>query len=226
MDYSLYTLQSKSELKDLADAVRVKTNTSDKLTLIQMSEKIASMDLVSEDKTFISYIEDSAPGDSYPAFNSLASATRIGPCAFLKYSFVHTLTIPTSIAAIDDYAFAVSNIHTITIPNSVKSIGTKAFGVCLVLRNIHLNTGDFPNGWSGSALYRCGSLLDEFNHPVLTLHLTLPLPSAAPPGDGRTGYQWTCDHLVAIGAPWGANNLYVEFSDGQKIMFKNGTLVG
>lgn len=59
-------------------------------------------------------------------------------CDELKYS-IHSVTLPNSITAIEDYAFAdCRNLYTVTIPNSVETIGNYAFYQCTYMESITL----------------------------------------------------------------------------------------
>ena len=155
------------------------------------------------------------------------SVTKIKHAAFLCCWSLKNITIPSGVTKIEYYAFVdCEALTSLTIPSSVTAIGHEAFAMCMVLRNITLTSGDFPYGWGSNALYRCGSLLDEYGHPTLTMHLMRNIPAEVPDGAPHANaYDWTVEHLANIGAPWGAQNLNVKFMD-HTIVYKDGQLVG
>ena len=67
--------------------------------------------------------------------------TTIGRCAFAGFTNVDHYVIPSTITAIEDYAFFRSSVETIVIPASVTQLGNRVFGWCPKLRNLTLPLG-------------------------------------------------------------------------------------
>ena len=67
------------------------------------------------------------------------TVTTIGNRAFLGREGLTTITIPTSVKTIEEYAFSESSLTTIVIPSNVTSIGKYAFKSCENLKTVTLN---------------------------------------------------------------------------------------
>lgn len=79
----------------------------------------------------------------------------IGPDAFHYQSGLTSITIPDSVTAIENFAFAGTGLTSVTIPDSVTYIGLSAFGGCTKLKNITIP--DSITTFAG-AFYGCDSL--------------------------------------------------------------------
>ena len=67
--------------------------------------------------------------------------TTIGRAAFAGYDNVDNVVIPSTVTAIEDFAFFRSSVVTVEIPPSVSQIGNRVFGHCKKLRNLTLPLG-------------------------------------------------------------------------------------
>lgn len=67
--------------------------------------------------------------------------TTIGRAAFAGYSNVEYIIIPSTVTAIEDYAFFRTSITSMEIPLSVQSIGNRAFGWCTKLKSLKIPKG-------------------------------------------------------------------------------------
>ncbi len=75
--------------------------------------------------------------DIYKSTNgNVYDITTIGKAAFAGYQNVDVFIIPSSIVAIDDYAFYRTSIMSVEIPASVQKIGKRVFGHCYKLKEI------------------------------------------------------------------------------------------
>ena len=68
--------------------------------------------------------------------------TGIGCYAFHDCSQMTSVTIPSSVTSIGDYAFEYSGLTAVTIPASVTSIGSLAFGWCQSLASFAVEAGN------------------------------------------------------------------------------------
>lgn len=64
--------------------------------------------------------------------------TRIGTAAFSDCYSTTSITIPTSVTNIGDYAFQITPLSGITIPTTVTRIGTGAFDGCTMLTSVSI----------------------------------------------------------------------------------------
>ena len=114
------------------------------------------------------------------------SVTSIGEKAFIRCSFLTTITIPNSVKSIGDMAFYSSSITSIIIPNSVTSIGSGAFSGCVNLTSVTIPSsvtqmGNQPFGGctnltsisveSGNTIYdsrdNCNAIIETASNTLL-----------------------------------------------------------
>jgi len=85
------------------------------------------------------------------------TVTKIGKEAFMDRRYVTRVTIPNSIASIDEWAFFdCENLTSITIPNSVTSIGERAFAGCTSLASVTIPNSVTSIEWG--TFHSCTSL--------------------------------------------------------------------
>jgi hypothetical protein len=119
------------------------------------------------------------------------TVTNIGQRAFAACFNLKGITIPTSLARIEDEMFYASGLATVSIPTNVTSIGASAFGNCSSLTQVEIpnsvtNIGD-------EAFFNCGSLKD----------ITIPASL------GSIG-QWVfnqCGSLTSVTIPEGVSSI-------------------
>jgi len=70
------------------------------------------------------------------------TVTHIGVSAFLGSTTVKTVTLPTGLKTIGDYAFYESSLESVLIPAEVESIGVGAFASCRALKSINVDSGN------------------------------------------------------------------------------------
>ena len=82
------------------------------------------------------------------------SVIRLGKASLGGFSGLTSITIPSSVKTIDDYAFTQSGLKTVTIPETVTSLGFGAFMECKNLESVTIHTETIPS----MAFYDCNSL--------------------------------------------------------------------
>ena len=82
--------------------------------------------------------------------------TNIGEYAFYRHENLRSVTIPDSVASIDDWAFNESRLQEVTIPDSVTFIGNSAFERCVELTSVSIGHGVTEIGYR--AFMSCTSL--------------------------------------------------------------------
>ena len=141
-----------------------------------------------------SLIERTATSITIPS-----GVTSIGDYAFSNCSALTSVTIPSSVTSIGGQAFnSCVALTSITIPSSVTSIGVMAFAHCIALTSITILSGVTSIG--NIAFYNCSALTS----------ITIP-SSVTSIGSGAFS---ECTNLTDIycgfaegavsGAPWGA----------------------
>lgn len=119
---------SDSALTALADAIRSKTSTTEKLTLAQMAEKVKGIQTGIDIDKFV--------GTNHYGVNSVStSVTEIRPYSFYEFYRLETVNAP-NLTAIGEYAFYSCKSLKMCNLEKVKSIGDSAFYGC----------NSFPNG--------------------------------------------------------------------------------
>ena len=84
-------------------------------------------------ETGVTTIGDGCCGDRDKHFDHLScveikgSITKIGKCAFRYCSLLTTMTLPSSLTTIDDYAFSMSGLQSLVVPAGVTNINQYAF---------------------------------------------------------------------------------------------------
>lgn len=82
------------------------------------------------------------------------SVIRLGKASLGGFSGLTSITIPSSVKTIDDYAFTQSGLKTVTIPETVTSLGFGAFMECKNLESVTIYTETIYS----YAFYDCYSL--------------------------------------------------------------------
>ena len=77
-----------------------------------------------------------------PASTNGLPVTTIGPSAFYHNTAITSVTIPSSITNIGDYAFQVTDLSTVSIPASVITIGVAPFAQCNYLTGINVDSSN------------------------------------------------------------------------------------
>ncbi|MCH5351772.1 MAG: leucine-rich repeat domain-containing protein [Clostridiales bacterium] len=67
--------------------------------------------------------------------------TAVGKWAFYYKKDVKSVTIPSSVTRIEDFAFKISGLESVVVPNSVNYVGQNAFEGCLDLKSATLPRG-------------------------------------------------------------------------------------
>ena len=73
------------------------------------------------------------------------SNDKIGDYAFFGCSRLTSLTLPSSVTEIGDYAFCGSGLTSLTLPSGVTKIGSSAFSGCSGLTSIYVYAEKLPN---------------------------------------------------------------------------------
>lgn len=141
----------KEFLTDVADAIREKKGTTEKINPQDFSEEIRNLPSGEEVNTFGEVMVDNN-GRGVAVISEIIVSEGVESIADLAYSnckFSHT-SLPVSLKTIGSQAFAsCSNLSTITLPDNVESIGEYAFCGCNNLKNLYCpeKIVSYPN-WS------------------------------------------------------------------------------
>lgn len=118
------------KLKAIADAIRVKTGSTEAMTMDEMAEAIAGIQ-TGGGGTYTNEQIGALIDRSVTAFAIPNGVTTIGAYAFHSCASLQTVTIPDGVTTIGTYAFyGCSSLQTAAIPDGVTSIGTNAFTGC------------------------------------------------------------------------------------------------
>lgn len=127
-------LVEEQTLTDIANAIREKNGTTDKMKPGVMAETIANLPS-GDNRDLIGVIDDTITKLDIPN-----NTTKIADYCFYKRS-LKSVYIPDSINRIGEYAFNnCSNLKTINFSNNITSIGKRAFSGCS-----HLEFAQLPN---------------------------------------------------------------------------------
>ena len=161
------------------------------------------------------------------------SVTKIGRSAFANCTSLTSVTIPDSVTGISDRAFCnCKNLTSVTIGDSVTTIGEMAFAYCTSLTSVEI--GDSVTSIGEKAFFNCTSLTSvDIPDSVTSIGSEAfrdctSLTSVDIPDSVTTISNYTfsnCTSLTDIycaftqavgeemGAPWGAENVTIQFTD-------------
>lgn len=150
----------------------------------------------------LGYYAGNGPSAVIPSRYNGKPVTAIGKWVFDGRKSVKTVTIPSSVTCIDEYAFRGCGLESIAIPDSVTFIGENAFEGCLDLKSVKL-----PKGLKCIERYmfwQCG--FDEIELPESVAKISehafyecRKLASVSIPAAVREigeGAFWNCESLV------------------------------
>ena len=140
-----------------------------------------------------------------------SSVTTIGEYAF-NGTKITSITIPSSVTTIGGYAFQDTKITSITIPSSVTTIGEYAFGWCQSLTSITFASGSHLTEISDSMFSGCGNLTN----------ITIPASVT------RIGnYAFRSNNLTSITIPANVTSIgdeaFSQSSTLTSVTFENGS---
>ena len=214
-------------LSDIADAIREKTGTTDKIVVSDMSNKLSNMN-GGIDSGLLDIISGTAATIDNKYLNGI---TKIGSRAFSDWVRLTSIEIPDSVISIGEYAFngctsltsinlpdGITNIDngtfnnctrltSIEIPDSVTSIGDSAFNNCTRLTSINLPDGIISIGTI--AFSGCTSLT-SINLPDSVVSI------------GANAFK-NCTGLTSIEIPAGIssmNNIFIACTSLKMVIFK------
>jgi hypothetical protein len=111
-----------------------------------------------------------------------SSVASIGEYAFFRCNYLNRVAIPDSVVSIGDNAFWDTNLNSVTIPHSVTSIGKSAFEGCDMLTSVSI----------GSNVTSIGNSAFEHCYELTSVYIPKSVSSI---GDAAFGY---CEKLAAI----------------------------
>lgn len=120
-------------LTDVADAIREKKGTTEKINPQNFSEEIRGIESVGGGggNAEIEYADETIFGkDSYKKVVIDEGVVSIGDYSFYNAKNVENVTLPSTLESIGDRCFAYSTIRDINLNDNIKSIGTYAFSRC------------------------------------------------------------------------------------------------
>ena len=136
-------------LTGVADAIRMKKGTTEKINPQNFETEIGSID----GNKFIALVRRTI---EMVTEDDLFGVTSIGDYIFYTCNKLTDITIPNSVTSIGYHAFDRCRLTTIAIPNSVTSIGDGAFEWCSTLTNVTI--GNNVTSISEGVFYGCVSL--------------------------------------------------------------------
>ena len=116
------------------------------------------------------------PDSYHTASGKVYTITGIGRAAFADYNNWDYVVIPSTVTAIDDYAFFRTSLIAVEVPASVQRIGNRVFGRCEKLRSLKLPQGVLY----GSDLYSESKEVDVKFYADDNLDVTHTEPLAQP----------------------------------------------
>ena len=147
---------------------------------------------VSNDEVTITDCNTSVTSVTIPSTIDGYPVTSIGSYAFSICTSLTSITIPSSVASIDDMAFGgCTSLTSITIPSSVTSIGSEAFYNCSNLTAVTFEEGSKCTSIGDRAFRGCTSLT------------SITIPSSVT-SIGSEAFYW-CDSLEEITLPFVGN---------------------
>lgn len=119
-------------LTDVADAIREKKGTTEKINPQNFSDEIRSIEGGGgSGNAEIEYADETVFGkDSYKNVVIDEGVVSIGDYSFYNAKNVENVTLPSTLESIGDRCFAYSTIRDINLNDNIKSIGTYAFSRC------------------------------------------------------------------------------------------------
>ena len=192
------------KLTAIANAIRAKDGTSDKMTLAEMPSKIAAIQAGGAAEPYTEETYDQS-GNIISA--TLHGHTSIRDSAFSGCSKLALTSLPSSLTSIGDDAFYnCTKLALTSLPSGITSIGSSAFKECVGLALTSLPSGITSIG--SGAFDKCSSLTS------ITFEGT--------PTTINSSAFSNCTHLTTINvpwaegavanAPWGATNATINYN--------------
>ena len=192
------------KLTAIANAIRAKDGTSDKMTLAEMPSKIAAIQVGGATEP---YIEETYDSNGNLVSATLHGYTKIRNYAFYKCGSIAIESLPDGITSIGNYAFCdCTKLALTSLPSGLTSIGSEAFSNCKKLALTSL-----PSGLTSISLFAFGTCLSikslTFEGKPTSIH--------------SSAFQG-CINLTTInvpwaegeveGAPWGATSATINYN--------------
>ena len=122
-------------LTDVADAIREKKGTTEKINPQNFSEEIRGIESGGGGNADIEYADETIFGkDSYKNVVIDEGVTSIGDYSFYYAKNIENVTLPSTLESIGERCFMYSTIRDINLSDNIKSIGTYAFSRCYNLK--------------------------------------------------------------------------------------------
>lgn len=118
-------------LVDIADAVREKKGTTEKINPQNFSDEIRSIEGGGGGNAEIEYADETIFGkDSYKNVVIDEGVKSIGDYSFYNAKNIENVTLPSTLESIGERCFAYSTIRDINLSDNIKGIGAYAFSRC------------------------------------------------------------------------------------------------
>ena len=192
------------KLTAIANAIRAKDGTSDKMTLEEMPSKIAAIQVGGATEP---YIEETYDQNGNIISATFHGHTKVRDNAFYSCSSLTSISLPSGITSIGTSAFGGCSKLTLTsLPSGITSIGNNAFDGCTSLALTSLPSGLKSIG--GSAFNGCTSLTSiTFEGTPKTIY-----SSAFSSCTNLTTINVPWAEGAVANAPWGATNATINYN--------------